>query len=83
MQEKLPAKKALFIFLKKNWDLQIFLHNEGEEFWLVGPDFPIEMVSTRLPGVNFINILHTSFLYEHHFGSFFYVHVTREKDRGC
>jgi len=30
-------------------------------------------------GVNFINILHTIFLYERHFGSFFYVHVNREK----
>jgi len=30
-------------------------------------------------GVNFINILSTNFLYERHFGSFFYVHVTREK----
>ncbi len=30
-------------------------------------------------GVNFINILHTNFLYECHFSSFFYVHVTREK----
>ncbi len=30
-------------------------------------------------GVNFINILCMNFLYEHHFGSFFYVHVTREK----
>jgi len=39
----------VFIFLKKNLDLQLFLHNEGEEFWLVGPDFPVEMASTRLP----------------------------------
>jgi len=30
-------------------------------------------------GVNFINILLTNFSYEHRFGSFFYVHVTREK----
>jgi len=29
-------------------------------------------------GVNFINILRTNFSYENHFGSFFYVHVTRE-----
>jgi len=31
------------------------------------------------PGVNFINILLTNFSYKGHFGSFFYVHVTREK----
>jgi len=30
-------------------------------------------------GVNFINILRTNFLFEGRFGSFFYVHVTREK----
>ncbi len=30
-------------------------------------------------GVNFINILFTNFLYERHFSSFFYVHLTREK----
>jgi hypothetical protein len=30
-------------------------------------------------GVNFINILRTNFSYECHFGSFFYVHVTRKK----
>ncbi len=30
-------------------------------------------------GVNFINILRTHFSYEHCFGSFFYVNVTREK----
>ena len=49
LQEKQPAKKPLFLFLNKNWDLQIFLHNEGEEFWLAGPDFPIEIISVRLP----------------------------------
>jgi len=33
----------------------------------------------RQSGVNFINILGANSLYELHFGSFFYVHVTREK----
>jgi len=31
------------------------------------------------PAVNFINILCTNFLYERHFGSFYYVHVTKKK----
>jgi len=31
------------------------------------------------PVVNFFNILHTIFLYESLFGSFFFLHVTREK----
>jgi hypothetical protein len=41
----------------------------------------IEITFLRLnrEGVNFINILRTNFLYECCFGSFFYVHVTREK----
>ncbi len=32
-----------------------------------------------LPVVNFINTKRTNFLYELHFGSFYYVHVTRKK----
>jgi hypothetical protein len=31
------------------------------------------------PGVNFINVKCTNFLYERRFGSFYYVHVTRKK----
>jgi len=31
------------------------------------------------PGVNFINVKGTNFSYEHCFGSFYYVHVTRKK----
>jgi len=30
-------------------------------------------------GVNFINVKRTNFSYEHRFGSFYYVHVTRKK----
>ncbi len=33
----------------------------------------------RLSGVNFINVKRANFLYECHFGSFFYVHVTKKK----
>jgi len=29
------------------------------------------------PGVNFINVIRMNFLFKHHFGSFFYVLVTR------
>jgi len=36
-------------------------------------------LKTNPPGVNFINILRTNFLYKRCFGSFFYVHVIREK----
>jgi len=31
------------------------------------------------PGVNFINVKRTNFLYEHHYGSFDNVHVPRKK----
>jgi len=31
------------------------------------------------PGVNFINVKRTNFSYECRFGSFYYIHVTREK----
>jgi len=37
------------------------------------------LIKSIFLGVNFINILRTNFLYERLFGSFFYVHVTREK----
>jgi len=39
----------------------------------------IQMILNEWQKVNFINVLNSSFLYKHHFGSFFYVHVTREK----
>ncbi len=47
----------------------------------VGPSFsPCSKLKNNLSwGVNFINILHTNFSYKHCFGSFFYVHVTKEK----
>ncbi len=38
------------------------------------------MLVKLTPVFHFINILSTNFLYERRFGSFFYVHVTREKD---
>ncbi len=34
---------------------------------------------SRNPGVNFINIKCTNFSYEHRFGTFYYIHVTRKK----
>jgi len=43
-------------------------------------DFDLPISSDQnLPGLNFINILRTNFLYERHFGSFYYIHVTRKK----
>jgi len=39
----------------------------------------LELFNQELICVNFINILRTNFLYERCFGSFFYVHETREK----
>ncbi len=43
-------------------------------------DSPMQTtITSNPPGVNFINILRMKFLYERRFGSFSYVHVTREK----
>jgi len=39
------------------------------------------MLIKLTPVVNFINILPTNFSYKQSFGSFVYVHVTREKQR--
>jgi len=39
--------------------------------------FPGKVFET--PGVNFINVKCTNFSYEHYFGSFYYVQVTRKK----
>jgi len=38
-----------------------------------------KMLVKLTPGVNFTNILYTNFPYESCFGSFLYLHVTREK----
>jgi hypothetical protein len=37
------------VFLKRNFDLEIFIHEEGEEFWLIWNDFPQEVLNARLP----------------------------------
>jgi hypothetical protein len=37
------------VFLKRNFDLEIFIHDEGEEFWLIWNDFPQEVLNARLP----------------------------------
>ena len=34
--------------LNKFWDVQIFIHNDEEEFWLVWTDFPYKVISARL-----------------------------------
>ncbi len=42
-------------------------------------DVKSNLVRNVRPIVNFINIKRTDFSYERHFGSFYYVHVTRKK----
>ena len=34
--------------MKNLWDVQIFIHNEEEEFWLLWTEFPFEVISARL-----------------------------------
>jgi len=40
-----------------------------------------KMLTKLTPGVNFNDILRSNFSYERRFGSFFYLHVTRESCR--
>jgi len=66
----------LFTFLRSNFFFSCFLSKKN---WicilsLTNPDFLDDWA-----GVNFINILWTNFLYACLFGSFVYVHVTRDK----
>ena len=35
------------IAVKRNWDLVIYFHNEGEQFWLTWYNFPILMTSQQ------------------------------------
>jgi len=56
--------KTLF-FLHDTWNLLKTSASESVSFFCL------------LPAVNVINILRANFLYKRHFGSFFYVHVTR------
>jgi len=53
----------------------------GALIWRISPHILGEFhrQSLRQFGVNFINVKHTNFLYEHRFGSFFYVHGTIKK----
>jgi hypothetical protein len=30
-------------------DIKIFIHNPGEEFWLIWTALPLQIVTTRLP----------------------------------
>ena len=34
--------------LNNLWDVQIFIHNDEEEFWLMWTEFPFEVISARL-----------------------------------
>jgi len=73
----------MFRFVGKTMD---FIQTQRQRCWKICFDCwkvlrrcTKEQRHSDQPGVNFINILRTNFSYEYHFGSFFYVHVTREK----
>ncbi len=36
------------IIMKRPWDIVIYFHNEGEQFWLLWYNFPIIMTSIQL-----------------------------------
>jgi hypothetical protein len=48
--QQIYSKKIGFhVLLKQNMNLMIFVHLEGDEFWLNGAtDFPVNVESTRL-----------------------------------
>ena len=47
-QRGLPVNVPLYIMLNNSWDVQLFIHNEEEEFWLMWSEFPYEIISKRL-----------------------------------
>jgi len=71
---KTPTDKTFgkISFIQK---LFIWINHCNDYFFIYRNSPRLQMIS----GVNFINILHTNFSYKHCFGSFFYVHITREK----
>jgi len=86
------SKKKVFFWARLNLQPSAKVYSsvesiEGKHWILEGTDWILFFYSIFLwriikqirAGVNFINILRTNFLYKRHFGSFFYVHVTREK----
>ena len=34
-------------FVKRSFDILVYLHNEGDEFWLLWKQYPIEMTSLK------------------------------------
>ena len=48
-QEKVSEKSQDLLIFNRYWDIQMFIHNPGEEFWLFWTSFPIEIVNSRLP----------------------------------
>ena len=46
--EEVQIDAASSFVIKRPWDMTIYFHNEGEEFWLFWYNFPILMRSLRL-----------------------------------
>ena len=46
--EKLGPRNATYIKLKRTFDLMIYIHSSGEEFWLHWIEFPTEVSTLRL-----------------------------------
>ncbi len=78
-QKKKYVCKLLFIFLLGH-DID-FGHMEAVNLLSSNKYTEKQIVShfTSKTVVNFINVLHANFTYKGLFGSFFYLHVTREK----
>ena len=46
--DKILAMEMAAFVIKRSCDISIYLHNEGEEFWFLFYDFPIEMAYLRI-----------------------------------
>ncbi len=45
--EVLLVETAEFV-IKRSWDILVYIHNKGEEFWLLLEEFPIIVSSLRI-----------------------------------
>jgi len=58
---------------------ELLIHKSSQNLWQFYKFAWWFFVNFDPAGVNFINVKHTNFSYERRYGSFYYVHVTREK----
>ena len=48
-KEAYPVRVPQLILFNNHTDIQMFIHNSGEEFWIFWTHFPYEVISAKLP----------------------------------